>query len=627
MPHPDAVKPGARAWLVRACVALPLLMLAANVLAWLRWGIDMPFFDDWRAYDDREALSLSPARLFEAINNTISPIGIALDVAVQRVFAGNALPYQTLSMLGVLGGLLWLQWRLLGWVVANRLQQAVLFAFCFPMLQSGSYWGEQSLAYQQALPLLALLGATSVLAFARGGPARSFGLIFGLGLLAGFSYISGAIGAVVMGMAWWALGMRLRRFSGDVLAARLRLGGQALLLAGVPVSALQIYLTRIADQPRYQSFMEIAWPHRLDFWAYLSGKIGRATGHPFATTGLELAWVALLVLLLVAAAGLSLRDVFTRARAPGASVSEAEGKSRLAVVFVPLCVVVLAYLMLVGMGRAGLRDDSVSTLTDVFRFGYGRFHFFWVTLLLPWLAAGMSLRVREPARRTPVLLVALVLGVGLGWVRGVFDVSDFYRGGAQFRSTELKCIASQLGTGQPIQCSGYQHIGIPDLSRAYAYARDIHASFVRALPMVEPGDFGEPLLHWRSPDAFARATWQNARPSAGGWFESDADPQMWISLDDVPRLSRCRTLGVQIGMAGAPIGGVQVFYRSVGETSFSEPHSVYKPYPVGQPGQTLRFSLDDPHGFEAQLRIDPAEGASRFRLDELLITCRMWRLP
>jgi len=140
-------------------MALPLLMLAANVLAWLRWGTDLPFMDDWRVYDQRSALSLDPARLFRAVNNTLAPIGLGLDALAQRWLGGNALPYQTLSMLAVLGGLLYLQWRLLGWVTGNRLQQAALFAFCIPMLQSGSYWGEQSLAYHQALPLLPLLGA------------------------------------------------------------------------------------------------------------------------------------------------------------------------------------------------------------------------------------------------------------------------------------------------------------------------------------------------------------------------------------------------------------------------------------------------------------------------------------
>ena len=159
MPRADPLRQGAQKWLLRACVALPLLMLGANLLAWLRWGTDLPYLDDWRVYDEGSALSLNVQRLFRAVNNTISPVGLALDVLAQRWLGGNPLPYQALSMVAVLGGLLWLQWRLLGWVVADRRQQVLLFALCFPMLQSGSYWGEQNLAYHQALPLLALLAA------------------------------------------------------------------------------------------------------------------------------------------------------------------------------------------------------------------------------------------------------------------------------------------------------------------------------------------------------------------------------------------------------------------------------------------------------------------------------------
>ena len=51
--------PRLQRWLLRACVIVPLLMLAANLLAWLRWGTDLPMVDDWRVYDERNALSLA----------------------------------------------------------------------------------------------------------------------------------------------------------------------------------------------------------------------------------------------------------------------------------------------------------------------------------------------------------------------------------------------------------------------------------------------------------------------------------------------------------------------------------------------------------------------------------------
>ena len=37
--------PRLQRWLLRACVIVPLLMLAANLLAWLRWGTDLPMVD------------------------------------------------------------------------------------------------------------------------------------------------------------------------------------------------------------------------------------------------------------------------------------------------------------------------------------------------------------------------------------------------------------------------------------------------------------------------------------------------------------------------------------------------------------------------------------------------------
>lgn len=45
--------------LQRLCWAVPVLMLAANALAWLRYGTDFPFFDDWRAYATGDIESLT----------------------------------------------------------------------------------------------------------------------------------------------------------------------------------------------------------------------------------------------------------------------------------------------------------------------------------------------------------------------------------------------------------------------------------------------------------------------------------------------------------------------------------------------------------------------------------------
>ena len=614
-----AEPPGPHPWLLRACIALPLLMLAANVLAWLRWGTDLPYFDDWRAYDMRNALSLAPERLFEAVNNTISPVGMALEAMAQRWLGGNPLPYQTLSMLIVLGGLLWLQWRLLGWVVGDRRLQALLFAFCCFMLQSGSYWGEQNLAYHQALPLLALLGATCLLT--RGGRVGLLWrlAVLALGLLAGLSYVSGAVAALVLGAGWLLLG---RLLPTSALAARLRACGGALLVAGALTSALQIYLTRGVERNHEHQYMNLTWPDSLDFWAYLAGKLGRSTGHGFASTALEAVWVLMLALTLLAAAIFALRSALARGR-PGSARAR-----RFAVVFLPIGAVVAAYLVLVGLGRAGLRDASLQGAEAVFRFGYLRFHFFWITLLFPWLALALALLLRRTRWAFSALVGVLVLAVAFGWARGVFDVPRFYRSVSEFRQTEIRCLTRQLGSGQPVSCPGFSLMGLPDLTRAYTYARDIQASFVRYLPIVEREGFGREVLYLAGPQLGMQAPWRNVLAAPGGWLQSQGDAALHVPLPDPEPLRRCRVMGVQLALETSQPDVAQLFYRPLGQADITEWFSVRKSYQPDAAGQVrLEFSIDTESGFEPELRVDPLDAAARFRLSELRVTCRLQAEP
>ena len=69
---------------IRCCQIVPILLLAWNALAWLRWGTDLPYLDDWHVYMNGQAGSLNLAHLTKSVNNTISPVGLALDALVQR---------------------------------------------------------------------------------------------------------------------------------------------------------------------------------------------------------------------------------------------------------------------------------------------------------------------------------------------------------------------------------------------------------------------------------------------------------------------------------------------------------------------------------------------------------------
>src|SRR4029079_1575057 len=125
-------------------LVIPVLSLLAGAVAWLRYGIDLPFFDDWRAYIQGRSGSFDLSFLFTPENGTYYPIGKVLDAIAQRYLDGNSVAYQFLSMIIVLGSLLALQWRLLSSVMKDRLLAASAFSLTIFMLQPGSYWGHQN---------------------------------------------------------------------------------------------------------------------------------------------------------------------------------------------------------------------------------------------------------------------------------------------------------------------------------------------------------------------------------------------------------------------------------------------------------------------------------------------------
>jgi hypothetical protein len=609
-------------WLRRLCVALPLLILAANLLAWLRWGFDLPFLDDWRAYNTRNALSLAPAHLFVAANSTISPVGIFLDVMAQRWLGGNPLPYQALSMLAVLGGLLWLQWRLLAWALRARPWLApACFLLTIFMLQPGSYWGAQNLAYQQALPLVALLAAAWCNFAARARlPGRPAWVTL-LGLLAGLSYVSGAVAALVMGAGWLLLARLARAHGAGAIRARARSGGAALLLPGLLTTILQVVLTRRPGADPAGQSVVLTWPTQGDFWWYIAGKLGRASGLGFSALGIEVAWVVFLALAMLGAGWLTLRYLLGAARASA---------KRTAWLFLPLAAAVLAYLILVGLARAGYHDPGIFGPAAMFRFGYQRFHFFWLTLLLPWVAAVWSLALQRrrqrrsgycSQRRSMALYAGLILvTLGLAGARGVFDIAGFYKNEARYRAQELRCMNRQLSAGHTVACSGFNAMGISDWRGIYGYAQEIGASFVRYLAPVAREDWSTALFDWDDPEQRRAVQGFNVQPQADGWWQADADPQFIIPL--APGAS-CTALNVQMKLILEHPDAMQLFYQTAGQTGYTESSSLITPVAPDAAGQVwVEFVVEDERGFEPQVRLDPMLDAGRLRVLGASVTCR-----
>ena len=682
MSSSPAVSPG---WAWRLLIAAPWLMLAVSALCWLRFGVDMPFVDDWRAYADGTAGQWAPRLWFTATNNTIAPVGLALDALAQRALGGNVIAYQFITLLVVQGGLLVCQWRLLRWALGDVRLAALAFAATAFMLQSGSYWGEQNMAYHQALPLLWLLGA---LAFGLTSQAKPWAVLLMallMGVLAGLSYISGAAGTLVLALGLWAVLWLIKPLHGeaDRRARALALG---LLLAGVLGCAVQAWAMSAATDA-LGSAIPKAWPTQMAFWTYALGKLGRTLGVPFAALG----WDALLVAgLWLLAVGVLLALVVqawcTRAthvveRGEGNATGEGAARTlaRVALVALPLAAMLAMYLMLVAHGRANFRDAGVQTQLQVYAFGHLRFHHFWLTLIWPWVLAALtallawrtaSRRLSSQAGGVPGACRQIFLSVGsvllvlllIGGARSVFNLADHYRSAANFRANQWLCLTQQWGSGGPIRCPIFD---LPDATGALLYAQQIGASFTRYLPLDAEVP-GREIAHWsfaqglpqlgageRLADVQTQAQALGQPGQVGPWLRTGNDAQWELQLtgDAAQAAAQCQVLALSVQAQASRPGLMQVFFLPHEQTAagFSEALSRTQalqpsgpPEPAGplslqalnQPApapappavgdlQTLNFAWRNAGGFAPRLRLDLADQPLWLRLGDVRLSCRL----
>lgn len=471
--------------LATAIVFVPLLSFAMNVLAWMGHGVDMPYMDDWRAYQTGKAGSFDLAYLFKPSNDTLYPVGLFLDSLAQRVLGGNSVAYQLISLTVVLGSLLLLQWRLLRSVLPDRLLAACAFSATLFMLQPNSYWGLQDMAYHQAVPLVMVLFALHVVLVDRWHAWLSPALLLASGAIAGLIYISGAFAILATGVALMLAALLLRGQATPPLAR----GGLWLTVVGMATSLPQLWVIVIFQKGTHRADAPMAWPTDADFWFYLLGKIGRSLMLPMANARLSLLIVAVACAALLAALGWSLHA----ARRGGAAAGPATGASiggpstaiaaRAFVILFALCAAIGVYLALVAAGRTNLRPESMGLL-ETFSFAAHRFHFFWVTLLWPWLfAVGLlALHRLRPALARPLGVAAAIMTMLFCLSAGAFAHRAFYASAADLRITGIKCIRERMEQGKPIACDSL----LPtDLTDALQYATHIDASFARTLDFTE----------------------------------------------------------------------------------------------------------------------------------------------
>ncbi|MGZ5927534.1 MAG: hypothetical protein ACXWLJ_12745 [Rhizomicrobium sp.] len=465
--------------LEQVLVGLPALSLALAALAWLRYGIDLPWFDDWRGYAAGTIDSLDLDYLFQPMNDTMSPVGLALDALAQRFLDGNSVAYQFLSMVTVLGSLLVLQWKLLSRVMDSRLQVAVCFLLTILMLQPDSYWGLENLAYYQALPLVFILCAMLLMSGPVSGSAWRGPAAGLLGLLAGFAYISGAFGALAVGVTSLLLA---RCFHSGPARHHLMRDWSWFTAASAVTVAVQFYFSVLQFRGTHAG-IPLALPIEAQFWAFYLGKLARSLLLPS-----DWPWTSLLVTVLACAIALaSATLLLRRALAPGGTDRE----KQVAAIYLPLGALVVVYLMLVAAGRTNFRPPEMRDLLEIFAQGFTRFHFFWATLIWPWAAAALlALSARQPwmGRIGPWWVPGGAIAfAGLAALGGGFDHMARQQEIGAARTAMAHCLLEELQRGGELRCRGllpphFASDPAPDAYPAYSYAKKIGASFVRIFP-------------------------------------------------------------------------------------------------------------------------------------------------
>ena len=615
-------------WVTRLLIWIPISSLVLGAVNWLRYGIDLPYFDDWRGYAEGTIGSLEPSYLFRAVNDTLAPVGFALDALAQRYLDGNSLVYQFLSMLLTLGGLLFLQWKLLRKVLCSDLRAAFCLIFALPMLQPGSYWGYENMAYHQALPLVFIWTALWWALNRENHKNWVSGLVlFTLGLLAGFTYISGAFGVLAAALAILLFACF---FMAEQDSSRASLRSDALwfMAAGGASAAIQVWKAIVSYREVHER-VPFAVPLDGDFWWFYAGKVGRALLlESFAQVYPAL---ALGIVILVCMAALAIVLILLIQTLQRRLDNNGE---KLALICFTIFVLIAVYLAMVSGGRANYRDPGVEKGLDIFVFGFGRFHFFWATLLWPWLVAALVYLVRGLHWRGfricraagAVIVMATLAGMFAG---GAFAHAQTYQAIGAWRQSIAACLMTDLQSGRGIHCQGLrppnEESELPDSLGAFAYAWHTNASFVRTFPLTFvtfTAGHGVSIYEYSAGSEIRLHQMRRVLGTINRFEAYDNDPQMVLQMHSAEKLRTCMLLDIVVEMRAE--GLAQIFYTTVSASTFSEERSQQRA--LEQPSsasQMVLFRLKSLEGFGPVLRFDPVNHPGEMYILSIRAYCRL----
>jgi hypothetical protein len=603
-------------------ISLPVLNLANSAISWLRYGIDLPYWDDWRFYVSGDMGSFDLGYLFESGNDTLYPIGKVLDSLAYRYLDGNTVAYQFISMVSVLGLLLLLQWRLLLLALNDKLLAASAFSFTLLMLQPDSYWGAQNLAYHQAIPLVASLAAIYFVLRGHWDGRLGIPVLLLLGVISGLSYISGAFAILVLGIVF----LLVQKFIVPIERKSLYEGGLALLFVGIITTLAQIWVIAVVQKGMHIRSVPMAWPNQSDFWFFMLGKVARSLTLPIDKPVLSLLVTGIIliitVILILGSFGMGIKK-----NKPIVLVD-----ARPVLILVSTFSMIFIYLMLVSAGRANVHPSTSDTSLQVFSFGFHRFHFFWVTILWPWVIAVFLIALikfkltrlhnlqYKAALVMPIALIPMML------LAGAFNHSVFFKDSMLRQADGVKCLIEELQKGNGIQCPKiYPQL----LEKAFLNAKKTGASFTRIMRLFPiPMGTDDPLPLFRIPKDWSGITIKNATYTITPeviQINPGKDPMILFETNEPEKMAACNTLDVAASIRVSQTDWAQVFYKIPGQVSYLGKVNHTLSIKSNDKFEVVSFTLESDTGFIDGLRFDPVmSNTQQIELKGLEVRCRLY---
>ena len=425
------------------CVLLAFLFMTHSAI---KYGLFLPNMDDWRYFSPGVMNWDEGFSPFTPINDTISAVPFLLDQIIFRAIGYDFRSARLLSF-GWVALYLWLVLKISN-LISDKVFASVSILLAIFALRVGGYWDYPTyIAYHQALPLIFCIGIIYLTAkrFFDDEKAKRFHL-FGIAALAMFaclSYISGAVAVLALAGAYLLMASCSNAYKNSVLYTGVVLGIVGVLgflFQFLMVSAVQ------GDLLSHSHARSNVFPNDSRFWFFAFGILAKSIGSD--GVGFVVNFVVV-PLIFVGIAGVAAFGLFKFCRFDKYEGEKEDGIAEL--ICIPALFVLFGYVFVVSFGRGGFlpggfdfREISIAK---------GRFHFWWVSALIPLLIFSIYPFFKNSIRSCVALSVISIYLIFQFIQYSTFDWNGRFLALAEVEEKGVECLEQKMSMQDtPVVC-------------------------------------------------------------------------------------------------------------------------------------------------------------------------------